>query len=120
MPWNYFVSYFFGGLFLTNAFPHLVAGTMGRPFQSPFANPRGEGYSSSAMNASWGMFNAIVGYVLLFQVGNFDVHNVMHVGPPALAALLGSQMLARSFGRFNGGNDPAKEQAANSAIRKGA
>jgi hypothetical protein len=32
--------------FLTNAVPHFVSGVMGYPFQSPFANPPGEGLSS--------------------------------------------------------------------------
>jgi hypothetical protein len=31
-----YVSYFFGGIFLSNAIPHFVSGTMGRAFQSPF------------------------------------------------------------------------------------
>ncbi len=50
MEWK-LVSYFFGGAFLTNAVPHLVSGLMGRPFQSPFASPSGEGLSSSTTNA---------------------------------------------------------------------
>jgi hypothetical protein len=32
--WIHSVSYFFGGVFLTNAVPHLVSGVMGLPFQS--------------------------------------------------------------------------------------
>ena len=36
-----FVSYFFGGVFLCNAIPHVVSGLMGHPFQSPFATPPG-------------------------------------------------------------------------------
>ena len=39
MMWLHDLSYFFGGAFLTNAIPHFVSGVMGRPFQSPFANP---------------------------------------------------------------------------------
>jgi hypothetical protein len=35
----HYVSYFFGGVFLANAIPHFVSGMMGRPFQSPFAEP---------------------------------------------------------------------------------
>ncbi len=33
MPWNHYPAYFFGGVFLANAMPHLVSGVMGRPFQ---------------------------------------------------------------------------------------
>jgi hypothetical protein len=50
-------SYFFGGAFLTNAVPHFVSGVMGRPFQSPFAKPPGQGLSSSTINVLWGFFN---------------------------------------------------------------
>ncbi len=32
MTWLHLVSYFFGGLFLTNGVPHFVSGTMGKPF----------------------------------------------------------------------------------------
>jgi hypothetical protein len=38
-----YAAYFLGGAFLTNAVPHFVNGVMGRPFQSPFAKPRGVG-----------------------------------------------------------------------------
>ena len=41
MQWYTCVAYFFGGAFAANAVPHFVAGTMGRPFQSPFAKPPG-------------------------------------------------------------------------------
>ena len=106
MVWYHYVSYFFGGLFLTNAIPHFVCATMGRPFQSPFAKPPGEGLSSSTVNALWGSFNFGVAYLLLLHVGDFDLRNFAHVAPVALAAVAGSVMLARSFGRFHGGNDP--------------
>ena len=43
MTWYPLLSYVFGGAFLANAVPHLVSGMMGRPFQSPFAKPPGEG-----------------------------------------------------------------------------
>ena len=64
MTWLHDLSYLFGGAFLTNAIPHFVSGVMGRPFQSPFANPPGEGLSSSTINVLWGFFNLAVGYVL--------------------------------------------------------
>jgi len=106
MVWYHYVSYFFGGLFLANAIPHWVSGAMGRPFQSPFANPPGEGLSSSTVNVLWGAFNVAVGYLLLCQVGTFDLRNMGHVGVAGLAAMILSVPMARRFGRFNGGNDP--------------
>src|SRR5208337_4013875 len=71
MNWIHSVSYFFGGVFLTNAVPHFVSGVMGRPFQSPFAKPPGKGLSSSTVNVLWGFFNLMVGYLLIARVGNF-------------------------------------------------
>ena len=73
MPWLSLLSYFFGGAFLTNAVPHFVSGVMGRPFQSPFAKPPGQGLSSSTVNVSWGFLNLIFGYLLVCRVGDFNL-----------------------------------------------
>src|SRR5580700_7756764 len=73
MPWHILLSYFFGGAFLANAIPHFVSGLMGRPFQSPFAKPPGQGFSSSTVNVLWGSFNAVVGYLLVVRVGSFEL-----------------------------------------------
>ena len=89
---------------MTNAIPHWVSGLMGRPFQSPFAKPPGEGLSSSTVNVLWGFFNLIVAYVLLLRIGAFDVHSTEHVIAAGAGSLLLSVMTARMFGRFHGGN----------------
>jgi hypothetical protein len=106
MQWTHDVSYFFGGAFLANTVPHLVSGVMGRPFQSPFATPRGEGLSSSTVNVLWGSFNLVVGYVLICRVGNFDLRSTDDVVAAGLGLLLMSLFSARHFGRFHGGNSP--------------
>ena len=108
MVWLHYVSYFFGGLFLANAVPHSVNGMMGRLFQSPFAKPPGQGLSSSTVNSAWGGFNALIGYGLIFQVGDFDIRNVGHAAAVGVAALGMSLLMARMFGRFHGGNDPLR------------
>jgi len=41
MRWYHYVAYFFGGVFLSNALPHLGNGISGHAFQSPFASPPG-------------------------------------------------------------------------------
>ena len=106
MPWLDLVSYFFGGAFLANAVPHLVSGVMGRPFQSPFAKPPGQGLSSSTINVLWGFFNLVVGYLLVWRVGNFDLRDAKDIAALGLGLLLISVASARLFGRFNGGNRP--------------
>lgn len=108
MEWIHYVSYIFGGAFLTNAVPHFVSGLMGRPFQSPFAKPPGEGLSSSTVNVLWGSFNAAVGYVLVFRVGVYDLRSTGHVLATGLGAISLALMLARRFGRFHGGNSPVQ------------
>lgn len=98
------VAWFVGGAFLPNAVPRVVAGAMGRPFQSPFATPPGQGLSSSTVNVLWGFFNLVVAWGLLMRVGRFDrgaPGAALAAGPGALALAL---PLARRFGRFNGGN----------------
>jgi hypothetical protein len=108
MPWLHCVSYFFGGAFIANAIPHFVSGTMGRPFQSPFATPHGEGLSTSTVNVLWGAFNIAVGYLLICQVGNFDLRDPVEAVVVGLGALLMAVMCARLFGRFHGGSSPGK------------
>jgi hypothetical protein len=102
--WPQEIAYFFGGGFLANALPHTISGLMGRAFQSPFAKPRGEGYSSSTVNVLWGFLNLVAAYVLIIQVGDFDLHNLAHVGALGLGMLLIALYAARHFGKFNGGN----------------
>jgi hypothetical protein len=77
---------------------------MGRAFQTPFAKPPGEGLSSSTVNVCWGMFNIVVGYWLVFRVGDFDLKSTPDVAAAVLGALLISVFTARHFGRFHGGN----------------
>lgn len=106
MEWLHCISYFFGGLFLGNAIPHFVSGTMGRPFQSPFAKPPGEGLSSSTINVIWGAFNFVVSYVLICRVGEFSLGSTIHVAALGLGFLSIGLFSARHFGRFHGGNSP--------------
>jgi len=102
--WLHDLSYFFGGAFLANAIPHFVSGTMGRPLQTPFAHPPGQGLSSSTLNVIWGFINFVVAYLLIVCVGDFDIRAAQPMIALGLGALLLSLFTAKSFGRFNGGN----------------
>jgi len=106
MHWLSLLSYFFGGAFLANAIPHFVSGVMGRPFQSPFAKPPGQGLSSSTVNVLWGFFNIVIGYLLVCRVGDFGLQNTADVIAFGAGALLLALFCARHFGRFHGGNKP--------------
>jgi hypothetical protein len=106
MDWLYLVSYFFGGAFLSNAIPHIASGSMGRPFQSPFAKPPGQGLSSSTVNVAWGVFNLAVAYVLICRVGDFSLGSTADAIALGLGFLLMGLISARNFGRFHGGNSP--------------
>ncbi|CAG4892392.1 hypothetical protein [Paraburkholderia gardini] len=111
MNWIHLVSWFFGGAFLANAVPHFVSGVMGRAFQTPFAKPPGEGLSSSTMNVLWGGFNLVVAWLLLCRVGSADLFSMAYAVSTGLGLLLMSLILARQFGRFNGGNAPLEPGA---------
>jgi len=104
MRWYHFVSYFFGGIFLTNTIPHLGAGVSGNPFQSPFASPPGEGLSSSIVNVLWGLFNLVVGYLLVVRVGQFDLRRTTHALALGAGIAACALLLARSFAKFHGGD----------------
>lgn len=100
----FLLAYFFGGFFLANAVPHVVSGMMGRPFQSPFAKPPGEGLSSSSINVLWGFFNIANGYLLVCRVGDFQLRDTADILALDAGAFLISLFSARQFGRFNGGH----------------
>ncbi len=108
MNWLHLVSYFFGGATLANAVPHFVSGMQGRSFQSPFATPSGQGLSSSTVNVLWGFCNAVIAYLLVLRVGNFDLRSTGHVLALAVGALLIGLYSARHFGQFHGGNTPQR------------
>jgi hypothetical protein len=106
MEWILYVSYFFGGAILANAVPHVVSGVMGKPFQTPFAKPPGQGLSSSTVNTLWGFGNIVVGYILVCRVGDFSLKDTGDVAAFGAGAFLIALLSARQFGRFNGGNHP--------------
>ena len=108
MNWPHTIAWFFGGAFLLNAIPHIVAGSRGRPFQSPFAKPPGEGLSSSTVNVIWGFANLVVAYLLICCVGAFDLRSTADAATLGLGMFLLALLLARRFGRFNGGNSPTQ------------
>lgn len=104
MSWLYDLSYLVGGAVLANGVPHFVAGVMGRPFQSPFAKPPGEGLSSSIVNVAWGFVNFVIAYLLIAHIGTFDIRALDQAGAAGLGALLSGLLAARLFGRFHGGD----------------
>ena len=108
MEWLHDLAYFGGGAFLTNAIPHFVNGVMGRPFQSPFAKPPGEGLSSSTVNVLWGFLNLAIGYVLVCRVGEFDLRSAGDAAALGAGILLFGIFTARIFGRLHGGNNPGR------------
>jgi hypothetical protein len=103
MRWYHYVAYFFGGVFLANALPHLENGISGHAFQSPFASPPGVGLSSSTVNVLWGFFNLAVSYLLVCRVGSFDLRKTPHVLVLGAGSLVMSLNCAHWFGRLHGG-----------------
>ena len=61
----HYVTLFFCGMLLCNCIPHLVCGLEGRPVPTPFAKPRGIGFSPPLVNFVWGFVNLAVALVLL-------------------------------------------------------
>lgn len=108
MEWHHLVSYFFGGILMANAVPHFVSGAMGESFQTPFANPPGQGLSSSTINILWSVVNLVVGYVLLSRVGDFEWKIAADAAAFGLGILAMGLFHARHFGRLHGGNAPKR------------
>lgn len=65
MEWYHYFAGFWAGAFIGNFIPHFVNGTSGNGFPTPFSKPRGQGLSLPLINVIWGLFNLLIGYVLL-------------------------------------------------------
>lgn len=104
MRWYDVATYFFGGAFLANFFPHFIAGVSGRRFPSPFAKPPFRGLSSPAVNVLWGLFNLAVAYTLLVAVGELELRPAAHVAVSATGFGLASLGIARSVSKVQGGS----------------
>lgn len=102
MPWPQYVAWFFGGVAAANCLPHLVAGVTGRPFPTPFASPPFKGLSSPVVNVAWGLCNLLAAYLLLVQVGPFDVRDWGAAGAVFVGFALMALQVARSLVRTQG------------------
>jgi hypothetical protein len=103
MKWYHSVAYFFGGAFLVNSLPHFTNGVSGRSFPTPFASPPGQGLSPAWVNVLWGLFNLLVGYLLVCRVGAFSLRKTRDVAIAGIGALLMALMLAQAFARVSAG-----------------
>jgi len=96
------LALFFAGAFLLNAIPHLAAGALGQGFPTPFAKPKGIGFSSPLVNFVWGTFNLVVGVILLAKHPVPDVFS-SEAGALLAGFVLLGQHLARHFGKVRDG-----------------
>lgn len=100
MAWYVFVAHFFGGAFLANTVPHLVAGIAGQPLQTPFASPPFRGVSSSHVNVAWALANLAFAYLLLAQVGPLDFRKLSDVSITFLGFAAMAFECSRAFARL--------------------
>jgi len=100
MTWLIYTSFFFGGACFTNAVPHLVSGLTGRSFPNVFSRPIGVGLSPPTVNFGWGWTNLVLGYLLIFRVGTFDVRSMESVLSAGIGSLTIGLTLSRHFGKL--------------------
>ncbi len=100
MAWYVYIAYFFAGVLLANGVPHFVQGISGKKFQSPFASPPGVGESSPLVNVIWGLVNFIIGFVLIFCVGDFTPGFTLDVLFTSLGFIVAAIALSLYFGRL--------------------
>jgi hypothetical protein len=100
MVWYVYFAYFFGGAFLANALPHLIAGVSGQPLQSPFASPPFKGLSSPTVNVAWALVNLAFAYLLLVQVKALDLRSWSDVGVCFVGFGTMAIQCSRSLGRI--------------------
>jgi hypothetical protein len=98
-----YIAWFIAGVFFANAIPHVVQGTCGNRFPTPFASPPWRGQSSAEVNVLWGFCNVAIGGALLYIF-------LPQLPPPwmlSATALIGGLImalyLARHFGKLRNG-----------------
>jgi len=101
MHWTVYLAHFFGGAFLANALPHLIAGVTGQRAPTPFASPPFSGLSSPAVNVAWSLVNLALAYLLLLRVGPIDLRSWPDVAITFLGFAAMAFQCARAFGRLD-------------------
>ena len=99
MAWYVYLAYFVVGMFFANGIPHFIKGISGDRFQSPFASPPGMGESSPLVKVLWGIANLLVGYMLVYLVGDFQAGLTPDMFMVGLGFTLMAIVLSRHFGR---------------------
>jgi len=99
--WYVYLAYFLAGVFLANGLPHFVHGISGKRFYSPFVSPPGKGQSSPLINVIWGMVNFLIGYMLIFKVGDFSFGFTTDILMVGLGIFTIAVILALFFGHRN-------------------
>lgn len=105
-----YLAHMIGAIFLVNSVPHFVHGVCGYKFQSPFAKPPGVGVSSPESNVLWGGINFIIGYFLLFELGQFIVGANLDTALVLAAGWLSAFAIARYFKKLKSGEGQIKTE----------
>ncbi len=106
MPSYGYIAHFFGGAFVANALPHLIAGVSGQALQSPFASPPFRGLSSPTVNVAWALANLALAYVSFVRVEALDLRSWSDVGVSFLGFGAMALQCARSFARLRTPTQP--------------
>ena len=100
MNWYAHLAYFFAGGFLVNGIPHFIHGISGKKFHTPFSKPMTAGTSSPVLNVIWGVVNFLIGYTLIFGVGQFQLGFTLDTLMLILGAIVTAVALALIFTRL--------------------
>jgi hypothetical protein len=97
MSWYVYFANFFAGAFFVIGLPHFIRGISGERFRTPFSKPK-EG-SSPIVNTLWGLVCFLIGYALLFGLGNFTLDFTLSARMLALGGVIMAIVLTVSNGR---------------------
>jgi hypothetical protein len=100
MTWYTYLAYFFAGAFLANGIPHFIHGISGKRFPTPFAKSMSKGKSSPVVNVIWGVVNFLIGYALVFDVGQFQFGFSLSILMLVLGGIVTSAVLALILGHM--------------------
>lgn len=97
LNWYVYFANFFAGVFFAMGIPHFIQGISGNRFRTPFSTTKEK--SSPVINVVWGLVSFLIGWALLFGVGNFVLGFNRSAWVLALGGVIMSVVLALVYGR---------------------
>ena len=117
MDWH-LVAYFIAGALMANGVPHFYKGISRQRFPTPFGSPPGIGESSAMTNVLFGFSNFVIGYLIIYGIGEFQTGMTIDALALWLGVLFAAVLSAWYFAKLRE-NQSAKRGTGKKGKKRG-